>query len=306
MNDNFRARMQQKLSASGDKCRSDLELHDAQSIETGSAVRVLATYSELYGPPSVHDIQSWVTDRMGAFGSQVNARVDTVQAYPEQNFITFVIEQRRLRQPLSATATMVSAGVDQFLDTDNALWEVVKADEGPSYITRKESTSIEEMLETRHSALRGGASARKTVTLAAMDSIPSAGGGYASMDLGDVVDFYHNGQIQRGKVQSAGSAGIKVSSLTSGDTYTVDPAAITNIVEKSAGAAKTQDDIMRRYYSTQYPGNPEMTEIISPLSTLPVKDDRPRQDDEPLKPISVVARAGRVSGSAAPFVKTSK
>lgn len=300
MKDNFLERMQNRLVASGQKGRNDLEMHDARVIETGNAVRVLATYSELYGPPSVHDIQAWVANRMGAFASQVTARLDTVQAYPEKNFITFVIEQRRLRQPLSATALMVKAGPDTFLDNDNQLWEVVKADEGPNYIVRKETTSIEEMLKVRREALRGGASARKHVTLASVDSIPSAGGGYASMDLGDVVDFYHNGQLHRGKVQSAGAAGIRVSSLTSGDTFTVDPAAITSVVEKSPAATKEQDDIMRRYWSHVYPGNPAMTEIISPSSSKPVQDNRPPPGGEPLQNIEVVASARGVSASVRP------
>lgn len=305
MSDNFLGRMRNKLSASGSKCRSDLELHDAKVLETGNAVRVLATYSELYGPPSVHDVQAWLSERMGSFSSRVNARLDTVQAYPEKNFVTFVVETKKLRQPVSATATMVKAGVDQFLDNDNQLWEVVKAEEGPNYIVRKEGTSIEEMLKVRHDALRGGASARKQVTLAAVDAIPAAGGGFAAVDLNDVVDFYHAGMIHRGKVRSASRAGIQVATLAGNQVYVIDPAAITSVVEKSPAAQREQDDAMRRYFSLVYPGNPEMTEIISPTSNLPVEDKRPQQDDEPLKPLSASAR-GMVSGSARPFVKASK
>lgn len=308
MNDNFRERMQAKLKASGEKGRSDLELHDARVIEAGNAVRVLATYSDLYGPPSVWDIQSWLKDKMGGFGDRVSARPETISAYPEKNFITFIVDQKRLRQPLAATATMTKAGVDQFLDNDSQLWQVVKAEDGPSYIVRKEGTSIEEMIQTRHEALRGATSARKHVSLAAADTIPSAGGGFAAVDIGDVVDFYHDGQISRGKIQSAGSAGVKVSQLSGGGTFTIDPAAITSVVEKSPASAKERDDIMRRYHSLIYVGNPAMTEIISPTSTMPIKDKRlPPGKDEPIKPIEVVASArGVVSGAARPFVKTSK
>lgn len=309
MKDNFRDRMQAKLKASGNIERADLELHDAKVIESGTAVRVLATYSPLKGPPSVWDVQAWLQSRMGAFSNRVQARLDTISAYPERNFITLVVEQKRMRQPISATANMTKAGVDQFLDDENQLWEVVQAEEGPNYILRREGASIEEMLDVRKAALRGGMSNRKNVSLAAVDTIPSAGGGFAAVDVGDLVDFYHGGAIHRGKVQSAGQAGVRVASEGGGGTYTIDPAAITSIIEKSAAAVKESDDVQRRYFSMVYPGNPDMVEIISPTSTGPIKDTRPPPGgDEPLKPITTVAAsaAKRVSGSARPFVKTSK
>ena len=311
MKSNFRERMQSKLKASGHTGRTDLELHDVKVIESGTAARVLATYSELRGGvPSVWDVQSWLTERMGAFGAHVQARFETISAYPERNFITFVVEQKRLRQPLSAAKGMTKAGIDQYLDNDGQLWEVVQADEGPNYILRKEGTSIEEMLDVRKAALRGAAAGRKNVSLAAVDTIPSAGGGFASVDVGDTVDFYHANAIHRGKVGSAGAAGVKVTSLGGGGTFTIDPAAITSIIEKSAAAMKEGDDITRRYFSNIYPGNPAMTEIISPSSTLPTKDNRPPPGgEEPLRGIETVAsvkRSGRVSGSVRPFVPTSK
>lgn len=301
MKDDFLQRMNGRLAERGIKGRQDLELHDARLLEDGRAARVLATYSPLFGPPSVWDVQHWLSSRMGEFGVQAQARPETVAVYPDRNFITFVVDQKSLRQPLSAATNMVKVGVDQYLDTDNNLWEVVKADQGPNFIVRKEGVTVERMLEIRRQALRGGASGRKHVTLAAVDSIPSAGGGFATADVGDVVDFYHAGFIHRGKVQSAGANGVKVKKLNSSDTFTIDPGAITAVVEKSAGAQKEQDDTMRRYWSLVYPGNPQMTEIISPTSSKPLADPRPGPgpDNEKVQPISVDASV--VRGSARPF-----
>jgi hypothetical protein len=230
----------------------------------------------VYGPPSVWDIQGWLRQRMGEFGEKVQARQETVSVYPEKNFITFIVEQKVVRQPVSVTANMVQAGMDQYIDpADQTLWEVVRAEQGPSYIVKREGAPVEQMLEARRQALRGGASGRKHITLAAMDSMPVAGGGFATVDIGDTVDFYANGNIKRGKVSSVGATGVKVAS--NGDTFTIDPAAITSVVEKSPAAGKETDDVMRRYFSLVYPGNPEMVEIISPTSSKPVKDPRPLQ-----------------------------
>lgn len=295
MKDSFVQRVNEKLKARGATGRQDLEMHDARVIEAGAAAKVLATYSALYGPPSVWDVQGWLKERMGAFGEQVQARADTVACYPEGNFITFVVEQVRARQPLQATTGMVRAGVDQFLDQENRLWEIVKAEQGPSYIVRRETMPIERMLDVRRQVLRGGASARRHVTLAAVDSIPSAGGGFATVGLGDVVGFYHGGQVYQGTVKSAGASGVRIS--TGSDTFTVDPGAILNIIEKSPAAKKEQDDVMRRYWSLVYPGNPTMTETLSPLSTKSTKDPRPPPGGEPLQPIQVAASAG---GAARP------
>ena len=286
----FVQRVNAKLQARGVTGRQDLEMHDARVIEAGAAAKVLATYSALYGPPSVWDVQGWLKARMGAFGEQVQARADTVACYPEGSFITFVVEQVRARQPLQASANMVRAGIDQFLDQENRLWEVVKAEQGPSYIVRRETMPIEHMLEVRRQTLRGGASARRHVTLAAVDSIPSAGGGFATVNLGDLVGFYHARVVHQGTVKSAGASGVRISTGT--DTYTVDPSAILNVIEKSASSKKEQDDVMRRYWSLVYPGNPSMTETLSPLSTKSTKDPRPPPGGEPLQPIEVAASAG--------------
>jgi hypothetical protein len=286
MKETFLDRMNAKLQASGIKGRQDLELHDAKVLEKDRAVRVLATYSPLYGPPSIYDTQHWLSSKMGEFGQFVALRPDTVAVYPENNTVTFVVEQKVTRQPLAAASGMVKAGVDQYLDGQNVLWEVVKAEQGPSYIVRKDGVSVERMLEIRRQALRGGVSGRKHVTLASLDTIPTAGGGFATVDVGDTVDFYNAGLIHRGKVGSAGANGVKIS--VGGDTYTVDPQAITNVVEKSASAQTEQDDAMRRYFSLIYPGNPKMTEMISPTSNKPVNDPRPMK----VEPIEVVASAG--------------
>lgn len=291
----FLKRMNDRLSARGMSGRQDLEMHDAKSVEQGRAVRVLATYSPVYGPPSIHDVQHWLRQRMGEFADKVQARTETVSAFPEKNFVTFIVESKVLRQPMTATTGMVKAGVDQFIDGEQNLWEVVKAEQGPSYIVKRDGTPVEKMLEFRRQALRGGASSRKHVTLAAVDSIPSAGGGFASADVGDTVDFYANGNIQRGKVTSVTANGVKVS--TAGDSFTIDPAAITSVVEKGPGAHKEQDDLMRRYFSLVYPGNPKMTEIISPSSSKPIKDPRPL-DVEPLEKT--------LSGSFSASVKPAK
>lgn len=295
----FLKRMNDRLSARGLSGRQDLEMHDVKSVEQGRAVRVLATYSPVYGPPSIYDVQNWLRQRMGEFSDKVQARQDTIAAYPEKNFVTFIVESKVLRQPLSASADMVPAGVDQFIDGDQNLWEVVKAEHGPSYIMKREGTPVEKMLEFRRQALRGGASSRKHVTLAAYDTMPAAGGGFASADVGDTVDFYANGNINRGKVTSVTANGVKVS--TSSDSFTIDPAAITSIVEKGAAGQKEQDDVMRRYFSLVYPGNPHMTEIISPSSSKPIKDPRPLQ----VEPIEK-AMSASVSGAFSATVRVPK
>jgi hypothetical protein len=300
MKDSFVQRVNEKLKARGVSGRQDLEMHDARVIEAGAAAKVLATYSALYGPPSVWDVQQWLKGRMGEFGEQVQARADTVACYPEGNFITFVVEQVLSRQPITASSNMVRAGVDQFLDQENRLWEVVKADQGPNYIVRRESMPIERMLDVRRQLLRGGASARRHVTLAAVDSIPTVGGGFAHVGLGDTVSFYHAGMVRQGVVKSAGASGVRVSSGQ--DTYTIDPGAILNVVEKSPAALKEQDDVMRRYWSLVYPGNPDMTETLSPTSTKPIKDPRPPPGGDPLQPIQVAASAG---GAARPTRRAS-
>ena len=287
MNDTFNERVAARLKERGIGSRQDLEMHDARVLESGRAVRVLAVYSPVFGPPTAHDVQKWVESRMQEYGGQVSARADTIALYPERNFLTFILETKTVRAPISASTGMIKAGVDQYLDNANTLWEVVKAEKGPSFLVRKDGVSIERMLEIRKQALRGNTSSRKNVMLANLDSMPAVGGGYATAEVGDVVDFYSGSTIYRGKIVSVGKTGVKIKPLSGGkDAYTVDPQAIMAIIDKSEASSKQLDDTIRRYYSNIYPGNPKMVEEISPLSSRPVSF--PRGKITPL------------SGSAAP------
>lgn len=310
--DNFLKRMNSKLEARGLSGRQDLEMHDTKAVDK-DAVRVLATYSSVYGPPNSFDVQNWLRQRLGEFADKVSARMDTLAVYPDQSFVTFILESKKVRQPMSASSTMLKAGVDQFLDGDQNLWEVVKAEQGPSYIVKHESMPVDKMLEVRKSALRGGTSGRKHVTLASTGGSPVSAGGYATTDVGDTVDFYAAGNIQRGTVKSVGTAGVKIS--TGSDTFTVDIQSITCIVEKGAGAAKEQDERVASYYSLIYPGNPKMVDIISP-SVGHKKDTRPLQVEpiekaagfsasvsasfKPAKPVATKESAARPTVRATP------
>lgn len=275
--------------------RMDFELHDLKAVDK-SAVRVLATYASVLGTPTPFDVQNWLTTKLGDFSNKVQARMDTVAIYPERNFVTFIVEPKVARLPLSASLKMFKAGIDQFVDTSDLLWEVVKPDSGSAYLVRKEAASVEQMLEVRKQALRGTHTHRSNVTLAAVDSIPGVGGGFASVSLGDLVDFYHDGLIKRGRISSLNATGFSIST-SSGSFGGIDPHAVIAVVERSAAADKEQDDVIRRYYSMLYPANPEMVELISPSSSVKVEDKRPLQVTPMSQMLGASARpTQRVSG----------
>lgn len=289
----FGDRYRAKLAASG-VGRDDLSLQDAKTIEDGRAVRILATYSDQFGPPSRYDIQHWISRRMGDFASLVSARVETFAVYPERAFLTFVLETKQQRLPLSAAYQMVKASVDQYLDAESHVWSVVKTDGGTSFLVKNSEEPIEAMMAARKAALRAGSNNRKAVLLASIEELPVISGGYAAVGLDDLVDFYHGGMEHRGRVKSATATGVKID--VAGDVFTVDPQAIIHVVEKSAASEQEDANINRRYWSLVYPGNPKMVEVISPEATVPVpKDCRPLK----VEPIQAVTGSAKV-GAARP------
>lgn len=305
MSNSFQNRVSAKR-ADSPAGRTDLVVHHTHVIDGGNALKVLATYTPVLGAPNVAEIQNWFHLRMGPLADKVSARLDTLAVYPDRAFVTFLVDSRREQQPLSASAEMVKAGPDTFLDNSNVLWSVAaNSKTGNKYLIRKETVTVEQALAARKNQLRGawvghgGTTNRKTILLAEVQTLPSPlPGGMAGVGVSDVVDFFSGNDIVRGVVKSLTANGVKIQLLTSSEVRTVDPQAITCVVEKGAATIKEGDDRTRSYFRNVWPGNPEMVEKISPTSSMSLKSERPMD----IKPISasvtkpLVARAvGRVS-----------
>jgi hypothetical protein len=294
----FKTKLTAKYAERGMYGRQDLDLADAKSLEGGRAVRVLATYSSLYGAPSIPDVQGWLKGRMAEMSASVSVRPETVAVYPERSFVTFVVEQPSVRLPLSASVQMVAAGVDQFLDAQSNLWEVVNAETG-SYITKKDEATVEQMIGLRKKALTTKQAGRKPL-LASVETLPCVSGGYSEVSLGDVVDFYYGGSIRRGTIKSAGEPGVKIQLLIGNDTFTVDPQAITQLIERSSGALTDEDNNLRRYWAFVYPGNEKMAEIITPNASKPAKNERGVEE----MPTSASVVSAKAEVAARPTMRT--
>ncbi len=301
----FKDRMEAKLKARGNVSRSDIELHTASIVDNGQAVRLIATFAPVFGTPNVHDVREWVRSGMGIYANSVDLHSETLRMNVEGEapFFTAILQQRRDRAPIASAERMVKAGIDQYIDTAQQLWEVCKASDGSEYLVRHEGTSMEEMLAARHAHLSGGDVRTSRDKLSAS---MGALGGTASSSAGDTVDFYHDGAILRGEIISKTASGVKVRATAGGETFTIDPGALIAVVERGAQDLKAQDDVVRKFWGQVYPGNPEMTEEISPLSNLPIRGPT-EAGGEKIEPISVVASVGRVSGTVqSPFGKASK
>jgi hypothetical protein len=293
---NFQSRVQQKR-ADSPAGRTDLVVHNTHLIESENAMRVLATYTPMLGAPNIAEVQNWFCERMGPLADAVSARLDTLAVYPDNSFITFLVEPKHTRQPLSAAATMTKAGPDTFLDASNTCWEQVEAN-GKKFLLRKEAMTVEQAVTARKNQLRGGwvghggvNTTRKTILLAEVETLPSPlPGGSARVGVGDVVDFFSNTDIVRGVIKSFGATGVRIQLLSSSEVRTVDPQAITCVVEKGAATVASDDDRTRSYFRYLYPGNPEMVKKISPNSSLSVEDNRPLE----VTPISASAKSPRL------------
>ena len=269
----FNHRMSAKIAESGKQHRTDLSLHDTRVIDNGRAMRILAVYVPLKGVPSVPEVTQWLSASLGDVAGEVHARMGTLAVYPDQSFFTVILERAQHRQSVSALPTMVKASPDTYAAPDDTLWQLVQRENGPPFLLRRESASIEDMVNLRKDALRGGWNGRgggvrqrKNITLASVGGLPSAVGGNASVGIDDVVDFLANGEEMRGTVKSMTADGVKIKPLGGGTAFTVDPQAIISVVEQSARTLRERDDITRDYWKNVYAGNPEMAKIISPNS----------------------------------------
>lgn len=267
-------RLRQKKIEAGINTRGDLSMSDYVPLDDVSA-RVLITHSHVAPMPTNQEIVDWFEKKMG---NAVRANLETVTEYPKHNAVSVVVSRRVERLPIAAANNMIRAGIDTYQDDDNAIWKVTRNEHGP-YLIRDGGEPVERMLEIRKANLQGQRNGRNPLRFASvMDSIPSAGGGYARVGKGDLVDFFDRGLIHRGRVTSSTNSGVNIrveGGSLDGKTLQVDPAAILTVREKALVEEQREDDLMRDYYKLLYPGNPEMTRTISPLSRKPVNDPRP-------------------------------
>jgi hypothetical protein len=289
MTDHMFDRVQARLKERGLTSRYDLALTDVRMLDKLSA-SFLMTFDTAKGPPSNNEIAKWMDEKFPTTDNRqrVSARLDTVRLYPSHSAVTFIAERVAERRPVSAANNMLRAAIpNQYVDPQeqNTIWEVVQAADGLSFLVRKDGTSIDELVRMRQDALKGVACGRRSVVFAAIDSIPSAGGGFARTEIGDVVDFYDRGLIHRGRVTSVGASEVLIN--VDGSKFRVDPTAITTIREKAPKSESKEDDALRRYYANVYPGNPEMTKTVTPLSRQSVKP----MSSIDVEPISVAASA---------------
>lgn len=303
-------RIAEKSAGNG---RTDLVVHHTHVVDNGNAMRVLATYTPMLGSPNLAEIENWFATRMGPLSGKVQANLRTLAVYPDRSFLTFLVEARRERQGIEASASMIKAGPDTFLDqSSNTLWETQTKQDGSKFLLRKESASVEELVSARKNQLRGGwagsgvggGGPRKSILLADVQTLPFLPGGNAAVQVSDVVDFLSNNEQVRGTVKSFNADGVKIALLNGGEVRTCDPHAIITIVEKGAQSVKANDERTRSYFRLQYPGNPEMTKIISPNASGPLTDPRALE----VQPISAsttkTQTALRVGSRVSKSVKT--
>lgn len=270
MAESFKDQMRAKMAATGaPNRRTDIHVHDIRGVDEGRAVRVLAVYSDIIGAPSIPVLSAWFSEAMQ--NPDVSIRADTVQVVPEARIVTFVVEQRPERKPLSASADMTAAGIDQFLDQGGNIWEVRRNEFSEPYLLRHQPTPVEQIVSARRAVLTRAIGRNKTVMLASMSTVPVLGGGQSSLDRGDTVTFYHDGRIHTGVFQDLDRGQAVLKPVGSSRNVSVDPLAILSIVSRGVAHQQEAADLQRSYFQNVWPGNPDMVKQFTPASRKPVK-----------------------------------
>lgn len=280
MSSSISARLEAKKKEAGLTNRTDIAIEDLKVLDKISA-RALFSYDSSRGAPSNTDILGWFNYRLpGEMDKVLCARLDTMRIFPEDGAFSLILERQTERMPISASTDMVpSMFGGRYIDGEK-VWQVVEGDAG-HFLVREDGTAIEDLMKSRMSALQAQtANGRRAILFA---TLTAPVGGYARANKGDEVDFFDRGATWRGTVTGGSEAGVNIEVPGQG-RFTVDPAAILNVVAKGPQTAADRDTGLRRYLSSIWPGNPDMAKMVTPDSRASSKDPMGR-GIQPIQPI---------------------
>lgn len=234
--------------------RQDLNFTDYKVVDKrAGTARLLINFSNLRGDPTSEDVERFV---WATFGQKLMPKMNTARIYDKQHAVEVLVERTRETAPLDEVKKRKMAAVvpGKSYSEKGQIWEVRTAEDGTKFLVRKIEDDLEEILAERSKWVNRAAGVARFATLKT--------GGYATVQVGDVVEFYSGTKLLQGKVNSIGKDN-KVSITAGGTTFQIQKEAISRVVQHSEAYLNERKRMQKDFY-TKFLG-PELAQKLVDL-----------------------------------------
>lgn len=234
--------------------RQDLNFVDHQIVDKkAGTARLLVSFSPLRGEPTSEVVEQFV---WATFDGKLLPRMNTARIYDKQHVVEVLVERMRETASFDEVKKRKMAAVvpGKSYSEKGQIWEVRAAEDGTKYLVRKVADDLDEILAERKRYTNRAASTARFATLKT--------GGYATVQVGDTVEFYTGTKLLQGKVNSIGKDN-KVSITAGGTTFEIQRQAISRVVQHSEAYLNERKRMQKDFY-TKFLG-PELAQKLVDL-----------------------------------------
>jgi hypothetical protein len=221
--------------------RTDIAVADLRPLNNSTAA-VLLSYNRNVAEISSEQIGQYFINN---FSGRIAPVMATAKNFPKQSAISIIAELVDKKRPYEDKEKMMAVGSAMFIDTVlNETYEVKSTPTGTKFLAKVCADNIHNIVAERNK--RMAITASNNVSFESINTVT----GFAILDDGDKIKFYHMGEIKKGEIIAVGDK-ITIKSDT-GETIKTEKSAVIDVISKSQKALNEGKTAELEFYTKMY------------------------------------------------------
>jgi hypothetical protein len=234
--------------------RSDLHIGDFQRIDESNA-KLQINYDPSLGEALSPDVTAFV---LRTFEGALVPQMETAEQHGDAACVTLVVSKHMTKRPIEDIEKLTPIVADvMYIDQKlNDTWRVESLEDGTKYLMRQDEEDITAIVEERRRRMSAGIAQASYV-----NKLTASGG---NIGVGDIIEFYAEGQTHKGMVVSVPGDRVKV--RTQAGVSDISSEAVLRLLEKSKITQSATDEELRQYFRDAYGFEDYAEDLVEPKS----------------------------------------
>lgn len=247
------SRMSAKLDEKLDEAvgyRSDLHIGDWQRVDKDTA-KLQINCDPSLGEALSPDVTAFV---LRTFEGALIPQMETAEQHGD--CVTLIVSKHMTKRPIDDVQKLTPIVADvMYIDQQlGDTWKVESLEDGTKYLLRQDDDDITAIVEERHRRMSAGIAQASYV-----NKLTASGG---NIGVGDIIEFYADGQTHKGMVVSIPGERVKV--RTQAGTSDISAEAVLRLLEKSKVSQSATDEQLRQYFRDAYGFEDYADDLVEP------------------------------------------
>ena len=248
-------RMSAKLDEKLDEVvgyRSDLHIGDWQRVDKDTA-KLQINYDSSLGEALSPDVTAFV---LRTFEGQLVPQMETAEQHGAASCVTLIVSKHMNKRPIEDAEKLTPIVADvMYIDQQlQDTWKVESLEDGTKFLLRQDEEDITSIVEERHRRMSAGIAQASYV-----NKLTASGG---NIGVGDIIEFYDEGQTHKGMVVSIPGDRVKV--RTQAGTTDISAEAVLRLLEKSKVSQSATDTELQQYFRDAYGFEDYADDLVKP------------------------------------------